>query len=313
MIYYIYKVRRKQISIRFFRFTLPHRYLRYISWISWEGGHRPPPAGSSIPCSTLCRSPRTHRFRGGAYPPKPQQLRPYLCLHPEDRQTPSDLSPEKKKKHLSSLFPRTSRVSLLLYCSARGSSRILPAAHLRPVHRPLSTSPSAALPQTKKMRAHGIAPRTRKSVDFSLKKTHVGTPGLHALASAARTYSLTARIALFPFSFFTKEKKKENRSKFSRFEYIARTHFVRPHDVRDWPRASSAETKVAKSTDFCFIFESLPISLQDLARNSIGKCCWHIKDHYPGVNKASRIFPLLLHFFFSQNLSPQKFDSSQKI
>ena len=42
---------------------------------------------------------------------------------------------------------------------------------------------------------------------------------------------------LFPFSFFTKEKKKENRSKFSRFEYIARTHFVRPHDVRDWPVA----------------------------------------------------------------------------
>lgn len=43
--------------------------------------------------------------------------------------------------------------------------------------------------------------------------------------------------ALFPFSFFTKEKKKENRSKFSRFKYIARTHFVRPHDVRDWPAA----------------------------------------------------------------------------
>lgn len=40
---------------------------------------------------------------------------------------------------------------------------------------------------------------------------------------------------LFPFSFSTKEKKKENRSKFSRFKYIARTHFVRPHDVRVGP------------------------------------------------------------------------------
>ena len=35
MIYYIYKVRRKQTSIHFSRSALPHRYLRYISWISW--------------------------------------------------------------------------------------------------------------------------------------------------------------------------------------------------------------------------------------------------------------------------------------
>ena len=170
--------------------------------------------------------------------------------------------PPRKRKNIFLPFFAHLCVSLLPRCSAhklftraaRGPSAAgpspAPRRFLRPSHK-------------QKMRAHGIAPRTRKSVDFSLKKTHVGTPGFHALASAARTYSLTARIRYCPFSFllFYKGKEKENRSKFSRFEYIARTHFVRPHDVRDWPRASSAETKVAKSTDFCFIFESLPISL----------------------------------------------------
>ena len=146
------------------------------------------------------------------------------------KQTPSDLSPEK---HLSSLFPAQ---ILPAVPSVSLCPQALRACRPRPVCG-RSITCFRGPPINKKMRAHGIAPRTRKSVDFSLKKTHVGTPGLHALASAARTYSLTARIALFPFSFFTKEKKKENRSKFSRFEYIARTHFVRPHDVRDWPVA----------------------------------------------------------------------------
>ena len=134
-----------------------------------------------------------------------------------------------------------------------GRSAAPPHHLLRPSHKQKNAGP----------RHCAANPLTTKSVDFSLKKTHVGTPGFHVLASAARTYSLTARIHYHPFSFllFYKEKKKENRSKFSRFEYIARTHFVRPHDVRDWPRASSAETKVAKNTDFCFIFECLPISL----------------------------------------------------
>lgn len=243
-------MRRKQTSIRFFRFTLPHRYLRYISWISWNGGLWPPQAGfHPVP------QPAHASFSRRCLYPK-AAIAAALSLPPPRGQSkhPSNLSPEKTS---FSLFPAQllPAVPSVLLCprAARGPS----AAGPSPVLHVAFCGP----PINKKMRAHGIAPRTRKSVDFSLKKTHVGTPGLHALASAARTYSLTARIALFPFSFFTKEKKKENRSKFSRFEYIARTHFVRPHDVRDWPRASSAEIKVAKSTDFCFIFECLPISL----------------------------------------------------
>ena len=246
-------MRRKQTSIRFSRFTLPHRYLRSISWISWEGGHGPPQAGFFHPVPQPAHASFSRRC---LYPKA--AIAALLPLLPPGGQSkhPSDLFPRKRKTSVFP-FPRTAltRRSSCIALPA-SSSRVLPATHLRPVRHSL-LRPS----HKQKMRAHGIAPRTRKSVDFSLKKTHVGTPGFHALASAARTYSLTARIALFPFSFFTKEKKKENRSKFSRFEYIARTHFVRPHDVRDWPRASSAKTKVAKSTDFCFIFESLPISL----------------------------------------------------
>ena len=147
-----------------------------------------------------------------------------------------------QSKHPSNLSPKN--IFLRAPLRVAPSALLCPRALAHTTRDPSAAGPSPAAhvvsggpPTNKKMRAHGIAPRTRKSVDFSLKKTHVGTPGLHALASAARTYSLTARTALFPFSFFTKEKKKENRSKFSRFEYIARTHFVRPHDVRDWPVA----------------------------------------------------------------------------
>lgn len=146
---------------------------------------------------------------------------------------PSNLSPEKKKKHLSSLFPRASRVSLLPCCSTRNSR----AYHPRPI-RGRSAARSCGPPINKKMRARSIAPRTRKKRRLLAQE--------NARRHARLTRSCFGRIvfqqrrpafttALFPFSFFTKEKKKENRSKFSRFEYIVRTHFVRPHDVRDWP------------------------------------------------------------------------------
>lgn len=233
MIYYIYKVRRKQTSIRFSRFTLPHRYLRYISWISWEG-ISPLQAGFFHPCSAHVPQPARAIFAAVPIPQGRDSCAPISNFHLEDKANIPPIFPPKK--HFSSLFRAPLRVA--------PSALLCPQLFARVARGPSAAGPSPAVhvafcgpPINKKMRAHGITPRTRKSVDFSLKKTHVGTPGLHAFASAARTYSLTARTALFPFSFFTKEKKKENRSKFSRFEYIARTHFVRPHDVRDWPVA----------------------------------------------------------------------------
>ena len=257
MIYYIYKVRRKQTSIRFFRFTLPHRYLRYISWISWNGGHRPPQAGFFHTEPQL----RARHFHGGAYIQGCDSCDPAAIATQKAKKASPNLFPKKKKN----IFLPFSRIAL-----TRRSSYValLAVPHTR-CRRPIrgrSITCFRGPPINKKNagpRHYAANPLTTKSVDFSLKKTHVGTPGFHALASAARTYSLTARVRYYPFSFllFYKGKEKENRSKFSRFKYIARTHFVRPHDVRDWPRASSAKTKVAKSTDFCFIFESLPISL----------------------------------------------------
>lgn len=226
-------MRRKQISIRSSRSALPHRYLRYISWV-----HRPQPSTSWIagpPCAAV-------RGVFAAVPmPQGRDSRAPLPLLPPGGQANALRSFLKKKK--TALFPFFARlcVSLLLCCSARSNSRASPRSIcgrsiacpsrrlLRPSHKQKKCGPAALRRE----------PAHQKSVDFSLKKTHVGTPGLHALASAARTYSLTARVHYYPFSFllFTKEKKKENRSKFSRFEYIARTHFVRPHDVRDWPVA----------------------------------------------------------------------------
>ena len=165
------------------------------------------------------------------------------------------------------------------------------------------------------MRAHGIAPRTRKKCRLLAQE--------NARRHAWLTRSCFGRVVfqqrrpaftttLFPFSFFTKEKKKENRSKFSRFEYIARTHFVRPHDVRDWPRASSAEIYVAIATRFVRdCVEDLAVLTASMER--ISRCSWHIKDHYPGANKASRTSSYFYISLSSQNLSPQKFDFSQKI
>ena len=165
------------------------------------------------------------------------------------------------------------------------------------------------------MRAHGIAPRTRKSVDFSLKKTHVGTPGFHALASAARTYSLTARIHYCPFSFLLFYKGKEKRKQ----KQIQQVRIHRSDSLRSSSRctrlarrASSAEIYVAIATRFVRdCVEDLAVLTASMER--IPKCSWHIKDHYLGVNKASRISSYFCVLFFSQNLSPQKFDFSQKI
>ena len=178
---------------------------------------------------------RAHRFRGGAYTPRPQSLRPCCCFHLEDKANILPIFPPRKRKNIFLPFFAHLCVSLLPRCSARSSSRVSPAAQLRPVHylllRPFHKQKNAG------PRHCAANPLTTKSVDFSLKK--------NARRHAWLTRSCFGRKNLFidgphcPFSFllFYKGKEKENRSKFSRFEYIARTHFVRPHDVRDWPVA----------------------------------------------------------------------------
>lgn len=122
MIYYIYKVRRKQTSIRSSRSALPHRYLRYISWISWV--HRPQPSTSWVstcapPCAASCAP---------ACDEVPHQAAA-LPLLPPGGQANALRSFLKKKK--TALFPFFAYlyVSFLLRCSTRK----LFARRLRPI------------------------------------------------------------------------------------------------------------------------------------------------------------------------------------
>ena len=133
MIYYIYKVRRKQTSIHFFRSVPTHRYLRSISWISWNGGHRPQQAGSSIPCSALCRS--CARIVFAAVPiPKAAIAAPLPLLPPERQANALQSFPREKEKHLSPFFSRAFGCRSFRVALPASSSRVLPATHLRPVH-----------------------------------------------------------------------------------------------------------------------------------------------------------------------------------
>ena len=300
MIYYIYKVRRKQTSIRFSRSVLPHRYLRCISWISWNG-HRPPQAGFPPSVATAPAA-----FCGGTPIPK-AAIATLLPLPPPGGQA-----------NTPPIFPQNnplpfSRTPL----ACRSSCAALSASSSRTAHDPSAAGPSPAptsfLRPPHKQKKCGPAalrrePAHQKSVDFSLKKAHVGTPGLHALASAARTYSLTARIHYHPFSFLLFYKGKEKRKQ----KQIQQVRIHRSDSLRSSSRctrlarrASSAEIYVAIATRFVRdCVEDLDLLTAQTER--IPKCSWHIKDHYPGVIKASRISLLLLRFSFLLKFFPIK-------
>lgn len=225
-------MRRKQTSIRFSRSVPTHRYLRSISWISWVRRLQAA-ALYKLGFHTEPQSAHTLFSRRCLYP-RPAIAMPYLCLcfHLENRQISLRSFPEKKK-NIFLPFPRTA-------LTRRSFLVALPTIPRAFRQRPIAAGPSPAvhvvfcgLPINKKCGPAALRREpAQKSVDFSLKKN----ARRHAWLSRScfgRNRRPAFATALFPFSFFTKEKKKENRSKFSRFEYIARTHFVRPHDVRD--------------------------------------------------------------------------------
>lgn len=149
-------MRRKQTSIHFSRSALPHRYLRSISWISWNS-HRPPRYRPStswvfhlVPQSTTFSRRRLYPKTAIAalLPPPPARREQLLSDFPQEKEKPS------------SLFPRISHALLLLCCSARSNSRASPRSICG---RSIARRPRRLLrPSTnKKTRAHGIAPRTR--------------------------------------------------------------------------------------------------------------------------------------------------------
>lgn len=176
---------------------------------------------------------------------------------------------------------------------------------LRPSHKQKNAGPRhcAANPLAT------FVKRAQKSVDFSLKKTHVGTPGLHALASAA----IDGPHCPFFLSPFLQGKEKRKQKQIQQVR-IHRSDSLRSSSrcTRLARRASSAEIYVAIATRF------VRDCVEDLAplaasMERIPKCSWHIKDHYPGGIKASRTSSHFCVFFLPQNLSPKKFDFSQKI
>ena len=281
-----------------------HRYLRSISWN--DGGHSPPQAGFFHPVLR----PVPQRFRGDAYTQGRNNCAPTSTSTWRTKQTSFQSFPREKEK--TSFFPFSRTFACRSSCVALPTARALPAIHPRPVHRPL-LRPSHK--QKAGPRHCAANPLTTKSVDFSLKKTHVGTPGLHALASAARTYSLTARIHSYPFSFLLFYKGKEKRKQ----KQIQQVRIHRSDSLRSSSRctrlarrASSATIYVAIATRFVQdCVEDLGLLAASMER--IPRCSWHIKDHCLGVNKASRISSRFYISFSSANLSPKKFDFSQKI
>ena len=90
----------------------------------------------------------------------------------------------------------------------------------------------------------------QKSVDFSLKKTHVGTPGLHALASAALFFNNDGPHSLLPF--FLSQRKRKRKQKQIQQVRIHRSDSLRSSSrcTRLARRASSAEIYVAIATRF---------------------------------------------------------------
>ena len=151
-------MRRKQTSIHFSRSVPTHRYLRSISWISWvrrpqaakvstlyKLGFHPEPQSAHM--SFSWRSPR----------PKAAIATLHLCFRWEDKANIPPIFPREKEEHLSSLSPpQSSHPTFLSYCYVRGPSRA--------ASDPSAAGPSpllCGLPTNKKMRARGIAPRTR--------------------------------------------------------------------------------------------------------------------------------------------------------
>lgn len=201
----------KQGYLHSLRSVSPHRYLRSISW----NGHRPPPSTSwGLPSRAAVRT----RVVFAAVPTSSCALAA-TTPHPRKQRKHLLVLPKEKERQSSFFLSRASHTSLLLCCAVHEPHAHHPRCLPRPLYRPPLTSLSAAFHKQKNAGPQHCAAnplttfveRAQKSVDFPLKKAHVGTPGLHALASAARTYSLTARIHYNPFSFLLFYKGKEKR------------------------------------------------------------------------------------------------------
>lgn len=171
------------------------------------------------------------------------------------KQNPFSASPQEKKKYC---------FSPSLYCSCSQSlarrSAAGPPPFARPLLRPPHKQKNAGPQHSPRTRSPRLSNMLKKSVDFPLKKSHVGTHGFHALASAAIDGPhLQPPFFLSPFLQRKRKKKTEVNSAGSNTS-LGLTSFVLTMYALA-RRASSAETNVAKNADFCKIFDTPYISL----------------------------------------------------
>lgn len=286
-------MRRKQTSIHFSRSALPHRYLRYISWISWNG-HRPQPSTSWV-FPHRAAAMRATFFRGGAYALRPQQLR--SCYrHSEDRTTALRSFP---KNNLLS-FPHAP-LACRFFCVA------LPASPARVACGPSAAGPSPAvhvafcgLPINKKcgpaaLRREPAHHKKRRLLAQENTRRHAW---LTRSCFGRKNLFIDGPHSLLPFflSPFLQGKEKRKQKQIQQVR-IHRSDSLRSSSrcTRLARRASSAEIYVAIATRFVQdCVEDLDLLAASMER--IPKCSWHIKDHCLGVIKASRTSLLLLRF-----------------
>ena len=204
---------------------------------------------------------RPRRFRGGPIPQGRNSCAPTSTSTQRAEQTSFQSFPQEKEKTSFSPFPRTFacrsfRVALPTACACRPRD---PSAASLPPHI-IFCGP----PINKKMRAHGIAPRTRKKRRLLAQENARRHAWLTRSCFGRKNLFIDGPHSLLPFflSLFLqrKRKKKTEANSAGSNTSLGLTSFVLTMYAIG-PRASSAETKVAKSTDFCFIFECLPISL----------------------------------------------------
>lgn len=307
MIYYIYKVRRKQTSIRFSRSAPTHRYLRSISWISWNG-HRPQPSTSwvfphraAVCAHVVFAAVPIPQGRGSCAPASASAWRTKQIFLQ---------SLLEKKRNIYLPFPRTALT--------RRSSCVAPSALLCPL--PLSRAAirgrSAACPSRRllrpshkqKMRARSIAPRTRSKKRRLLAQENTRR---HAWLSRScfgrKNLFIDGPHSLLPFFLSPflqrKRKKKTEANSAGSNTSLGLTSFVLTMYAIG-PAPSSAEIYVAIATRFVRdCVEDLGLLAASMER--ISRCSWHIKDHCLGVIKASRIsfYPCIS---FLPQIFPQK-------
>lgn len=165
------------------------------------------------------------------------------------------------------------------------------------------------LPTNKKMRAHGIAPRTRSKKRRLLAQESTRRHArLTRSCFGRKNLFIDGPHSLLPFflSPFLQGKEKRKQKQIQQVR-IHRSDSLRSSSrcTRLARRASSAKIYVAIATRFVRdCVEDLAVLTASMER--IPKCSWHIKDQCLGVIKASRIFPLLLRFSFLPKSFPTK-------